>query len=342
MSDGLLELYIRQHFAATLEEVVFFSWHGGEPTLAGLDFYRRAVELQKKYLPPGKRLLNGIQTNGTLLDEEWCRFLSAEKFIAGISLDGPAEMHNRHRRNFSGQPGFEKALKGYTMLREYGISTEVLSVVSRHNAQFPEELYSFFKGLGVRHLTFLPLVNQDVSTDSGASEESVQPVAWGNFLIKIFDEWKEQDIGKISVQLFDEAIRTAFGNGHSLCIFKKTCGRVPVIEHNGDFYSCDHFVKPQYLQGNIREKPLDWYLESPQQSAFGRAKYETLPGYCLACPVLEYCNGECPKNRFTITPDGEPGLNYLCEGYRNFFLHVRPFVEAVRQIAGNRKNDQDS
>jgi uncharacterized protein len=342
MSDDLLELYIRQHIEATREETVFFSWHGGEPTLAGIDFYRKAIELQKKNLTAGKKLLNGIQTNGTLLDEEWCRFLSAEKFIAGISLDGPAEIHNRHRQNFAGHPGFEKAIEGYRMLRKFGITTEILCVVSRYNVQSPKELYAWFKSLDAMYLTFLPLVNRDASTDSGVTKESVPALAWGNFLMEIFDEWKENDIGKISVQIFDEAIRTAFGNGHSLCIFRKHCGRVPVIEHNGDFYSCDHFVNPEYLQGNIREKSLDWYLDSPRQKAFGEAKYDTLTGYCRECPVLEYCFGECPKNRFTAAPDGEPGHNYLCGGYRKFFLHVGPFVEAVRQVAGIRNKDNGS
>ncbi len=331
MGDEILEQYILQHIDATKAETIMFSWHGGEPTIAGLDFYRKALDFQQKHLPTGRTIINGIQTNGTLLDEEWCRFFAKEKFIAGISMDGPEELHNFCRRDNNGKGSFKKVLNGYRMLQEYGLKPEILCVVNGVNVRYPVEVYSFFKQLEPNFITFLPLVMQLPGTSSVAPL-SVPAKDFGRFLVTIFDEWLEKDIGRLKIQIFEEALRTAFNQEHSLCIFRETCGGVPVIEYTGDFYSCDHYVEPQHRLGNIREHSLAWYLNSPGQQTFGEAKANTLPKYCLDCEVKNMCNGECPKNRFIKTPEGEPGLNYLCEGYKIFFNHIQPFVEAVRQV----------
>lgn len=332
MKEELLEEYIRQHIDATTDETVFFSWHGGEPTLAGLAFYRKAVDLQKRMLPQGKRLLNGIQTNGTLLDEEWCQFLARENFLAGISIDGPEELHDLHRKDRHGNGTFNEVLRGYQLLRQYGVTTEILCVVNAFNAGYPLETYRFFKALGARYLTFLPLVEREPGLPGGVTPSTVPAVAFGRFLATIFDEWAEHDIGTVTIQTFEEALRTAFDQEHTLCIFKAECGGVPVVEHNGDVYSCDHYVDPAHRLGNLREHSLSHYLDSPRQKAFGAAKKTTLPRYCRECPVLEMCHGECPRNRFITTPDGEPGLNYLCEGYRLFFNHCLPMVETLKAL----------
>lgn len=333
MKEDLLEEYIVQHMEATSDEVIFFSWHGGEPVLAGLDFFRRVVTLQRKYLPPGRVLLNGLQTNGTLLDDDWCRFLAEENFMTGISLDGPAALHNQHRCDSRGRDSYRLVRKGIDCLNRHGIVPELLCVVGSHNADYPLEVYRHFKQLGALYMTFLPLVVRHPGTATGVTPGSVSAEAFGRFLCTLFNEWVERDIGKVKIQIIEEALSPAFGREHTLCIFKENCGRVPVIEHNGDFYSCDHYVDREHLLGNIREKPLAWYLESPAQQTFGAAKSATLPRICKECPVKALCNGECPKNRFLITPDGEPGWNYLCSGYQLFFNHLLPFAEAVRRAA---------
>lgn len=332
MGDELLEKYIIQHIEATTDEVVMFSWHGGEPTLAGLDFYRKAVALQNKYNTDGKKIINGIQTNGTLLDEEWCRFLSEENFLVGISIDGPEEFHNRHRFDGSGRGSFSRVIKGIELLIKYGITIEILCVVNSLNVMYSLRIYDFFKDLGAQFLTFLPLVEQDTGSASGVSEETVPAEKFGIFLSEIFDKWVEKDVGRIKIQIFEEALRRAFQQEHTLCIFKVNCGGVPVVEHNGDFYSCDHYVDKDHFIGNINEGSISSFLDSERQQAFGKIKSETLPRYCRECNVLDICNGECPKNRFINTPDGEPGLNYLCPGYKIFFEHCQPFIETLRVI----------
>jgi len=331
MNDEILEEYIKQHIEAATDDPVMFSWHGGEPLLAGIDFYRKAVSLQKKYLPAGKPAINGIQTNGTLIDDEWCRFFRSENFITGISIDGPERFHNKHRLTPSGGSTLTSVLHGYDLLLKYGITTEILCVVSSHNSDHPLELYNLFRQLGAAYLTFLPLVERDHSKASGASDASVRPADFGHFLSAIFDEWIEHDIGRIKVQIFEEAFRSAFKQEHTLCIFKAVCGGVPVIEHNGDFYSCDHYVESEHLVGNIKDISLADLLESPRQKGFGMSKSNTLPRYCLDCDVLNMCYGECPKNRFILTPDGKPGLNYLCSGYKLFFNHCKPFIDVLRK-----------
>jgi uncharacterized protein len=330
MNDEILEKYIIGHIEAATDDIIMFSWHGGEPLLAGIDFFRKAVQLQHKYKPPGRTIINGIQTNGTLLDEEWCRFLAAEGFIAGVSIDGPGDLHNKYRRTHKKSPSLHHVLRGFELLQKHGVKTEILCVLNSSNVKFPLVIYNFFKQLGTRYITFLPLVVQQHGSGTGVSAESVAANEFGFFLKEVFDEWVEKDIGKIKIQIFEEAARTAFNQEHTLCIFKVNCGGVPVVEHNGDFYSCDHYVDNEHLIGNIKNNSLAGLLDSPEQKAFGRAKSVTLPRYCTECTVKEMCNGECPKNRFIKAPDGEPGLNYLCRGYKLFFTHCRPFVEAIR------------
>jgi uncharacterized protein len=332
MPEDILEQYIVQHIEAFPGEVINFSWHGGEPTVLGLDYFQRIVALQRKHHPPGRRITNGMQTNGTLLDEDWCRFLAAEGFAVGISLDGPQEIHDRYRVTKSQQPTHTQAMRGYNLLQKYQIPNDILCVVNSHNVHYPLEVYGFFRQIGARYIGFLPLVEPQPQTEKGVSKRTVPADAFGAFLCTIFDEWKRQDIGRINVQIIEEATRTAFGQEHSLCIFRKTCGDVPVIEHNGDFFACDHFVDPQHHFGNIQQSSLVALLESPRQRAFGQAKLDTLPRYCRQCAVLDMCNGECPKNRILCTPDGESGLNFLCEGYKQFFTHCRPFIEELTAL----------
>jgi len=337
MPENLLEEYIAQHIAASPDEIIRFSWHGGEPTVLGVDYFRRAVEIQRRLCPPGRRIANGLQTNGTLLDEDWGRFLAAEGFSVGLSLDGPRDLHDRHRLTRNGRPTFDETIRGYKILKRYKVPTDILCVVGASNVRHPAEVYLFFKGIGAAYLTFLPLVVRQPDSPGGVSPDSVPPEAWGDFLCAVFDEWQSRDIGRIKLQAVEEAARTAFGQEHSLCIFRPVCGDIPVVERNGDFYSCDHYVDVGHRPGNIRETPLASLLESPAQRAFGQAKKEGLPGVCLRCEVREMCNGECPKNRFSIAPDGETGLNYLCAGYKKFFTHVRPFVDAVAAVWARQK-----
>ena len=337
MPEHLLEKYIKQHIDASPDKVITFSWHGGEPTILGLDYYQKIVEIQRKHCPPEKTIFNGIQTNGTLLDKEWCQFLAKENFAVGISIDGPPEIHNMHRLTKDKKPTYEETIRGYNLLKKHGVYTDILCVVNAVNVKEPSRLYHFFKQLGAGYITFLPLVVYQSDKESKVSDISVPPREWGNFLTTIFDEWVSNDIGKVKIQIFEEALRTAFNQEHSLCIFRPTCGDIPVLEHNGDFYSCDHYADPQHLIGNIRDTSLVELLEDPEQIAFGESKQKTLPRYCRECEVLFMCNGECPKNRFIETPDGEPGLNYLCEGYRDFFNHCQPFIRDVATVWRNQK-----
>ena len=329
MNDETLENCIKQQFDASSGDTVLFTWHGGEPLLAGVDFYKKALSFQKKHLPQGKVFLNGIQTNGTLITNEWCDFFAANGFVVGISMDGPAIFHNTMRLTANQGGSFEKTLDGYGLLREYGISTEILCVVSSVNVRHPFTVYDFFKSLGTKHVTFLPLVEEKHMEAGQVTEASVPALEFGLFLAAIFDTWIKNDIGIVKIQIFEEALRTAFNQEHSLCIFKERCGGVPVIEHNGDFYPCDHFVGKDRLLGNMNEHSLDFFLNHPVQKIFGNAKTDTLPSYCMKCEVRKMCNGECPKNRFINTPDGASGLNYLCEGYRYFFNHCKPFIDSV-------------
>ena len=331
MTDEMLDKYVRQNIEASTENTINFSWHGGEPLMAGIEFYRRAVDLQKKYKPSGKVITNGIQTNGVLLDDSWCNFFASEGFTVGISIDGPVEYHNIHRRTRNDKDTFHNVISGFKLLKNHGVIPEILCVVNSDNVKSPLKLYDFFRSLGVRYLAFLPLVEPEPSSSSGVSSRSVPSEEFGSFLSAVFDEWVEKDIGEIKIQIIEEAARSAFNQEHTLCIFKKNCGGVPVLEHTGDFYSCDHFVDNAHLLGNINNHPLSYYLDCDAQQAFGRSKSMTLPRYCLGCEVRSMCNGECPKNRILTTTDGEKGLNYLCAGYKIFFRHCRPFVDAIAE-----------
>jgi uncharacterized protein len=332
MPDSVLEEYIVQHIDACPDPVIRFSWHGGEPTLLGLDYFRKIVVLERKHCPPNRRITNGMQTNGTLLDEDWCRFLAAEGFAVGISLDGPQELHDLHRVTKDQKPTYEQVVQGYKLLQQHRVLSEILCVVNADNVWYPLQVYRTFKQLNAQYITFLPLVEPQPGAPGGVSRRTVAPEAFGAFLCTIFDEWVSRDIGRIKVQIFEEAARTAFGQEHTLCIFRPSCGDVPVVEHNGDFYSCDHFVDAEHRLGNIQETRLVELLESPAQRAFGQAKWDTLPRYCQLCEVRDMCNGGCPKNRFLRTPDGQAGLNYLCAGYKRFFSRCRPFVAAIAAL----------
>jgi uncharacterized protein len=332
MPDDILEEYIVQHIEASPDPVVSFSWHGGEPTLLGLDFFRRVVALQRKHRLPHRRIINGIQTNGTLIDEDWCRFFAAEGFAVGISLDGPQEMHDAYRLTKGGNPTHSRAIRGYDLLRKHRISCDVLCVVHDQNVRHPGEVYRFFKQIKAPYISFLPLVEPQPDPYGGVSSRTVTPEAFGAFLCTIFDEWVSQDIGRIKIQIFEETAGVALGQEHTLCIFKQSCGDVPVIEHNGDFFACDHFVDREHHFGNIRESRLVDLIDDPRQRAFGRLKQDTLPRYCLECEVLPLCNGGCPKDRIIRTPDGEAGLNYLCAAYKQFFNYCRPFLAELSSL----------
>jgi uncharacterized protein len=335
MPESLLEEYIVQHFEAAPGPDIDFSWHGGEPTTLGIGFFKKVVELQRQHKPAGWRVRNGIQTNGILLDEEWCRFLASESFSVGLSLDGPAELHDPYRVTRGGKSTHAQTMRAYELLRKMHIHTDILCVVHNLNVRAPLAVYRFFRGIGCQYLGFLPAVEQSLETATGVSPHTPPAEEYGTFLCKIFDEWIGRDVGRIMVQAFEEAARPALGLEHSLCVFRETCGQIPVLEHNGDFFPCDHFVDPKHRLGNIRETPLSQLLESETQREFGAAKRNALPRCCVECEVLSMCNGGCPKYRFIRTPDGEPGLNYLCAGLKRFFLHSRaPIADlASRQRA---------
>jgi len=290
------------------------------------------VALQRKHQPPHRRIVNGMQTNGTLLDEEWCRFLAAEGFVVGVSLDGPAEMHDRYRVTRDHHPTHRLAMRGYRLLEQHRVPCNILCVVHAQNVHHPTEVYRFFKQLEAHYIEFLPLVESQATEESGVSHRTVDAEALGHFLCTIFDEWKTQDVERVNVQIFEEVARTALGQEHALCIFRKTCGDVPVLEHNGDFFSCDHFVNPEHRLGNIRKTPLIDLLENPVQKAFGQVKWDRLPRQCQECGVFEFCHGGCPKDRIVPTPGGEAGLNYLCAGYKRFFTHCQPFVAELSAL----------
>ena len=328
MSEFVLETYIAQHIEASAGPEVAFSWHGGEPTILGLDFFRKVVELQHRLKPAGWRIRNGMQTNGVLLDENWVRFLAAENFGIGISLDGPAELHDAWRVTRGGQPSHQQAMRGYELLRQSGIEPDVICVVHSRNVRHPLTVHRFFRDIGCRSLGFLPVVEQSAA---GVTPHTLSAADYGEFLCKIFDEWLRRDVGRMAIQIVEEAARPALGMEHSLCVFRPTCGQIPVIEHNGDYFPCDHYVDREHRLGNILETPVGDLLDSAAQRAFGDAKRDALPQYCRDCEVLAMCHGGCPKYRFLQAPDGQPGLNYLCAGLKRFFLHSRePLARMAR------------
>lgn len=346
MAPETLREYIRQYIEvqpADAEEITF-AWQGGEPTLLGLDFFRRIVSLQQEYAREGQRIANALQTNGVLLDEEWAAFFRENDFLIGLSIDGPAELHDRYRYDKKGAGTFGAVQRALQLLKKESVEFNALVVVNSHNGDHGKRVYSYIRDNGVKFLQFIPIVEQvgvgahaeDATGTSGGSghpwqsrvsSRSVGPEQFGQFLVDVFDEWVRRDVGRVFVQIFDQALAAYLGMEPSLCVFRKQCGRALAIEHNGDLYSCDHFVEPDYKLGNILELPIVELANSERQREFGAAKESTLPRYCRECEVLFACNGECPKNRFIETPDGESGLNYLCAGYRRFFNHVREPME---------------
>ena len=327
MADDVLETYIRQLIESQLAPELTIAWQGGEPTLMGVDFFRRAMAFVEQHRRPGQTIHHTIQTNGTLLTDEWCAFLREHRFLVGISIDGPPELHDAYRVDKKGNPTFERVVRGLDLLKEHGVEWNVLCTVNAANQERPVDVYQFFRDeLGAQHVQLIPIVERENDTGfqegDTVTDRSVDPDAWGRFLIGVFDEWLRHDVGTVFVQMFDAALASWVGAPANLCIFSETCGDAVALEHNGDLYSCDHFVEPEHLVGNIMQTHMVELMASPQQRAFGAAKRDTLPRYCLECDVRFACNGECPKNRFTTTPDGEPGLNYLCSGYQAFFTHV--------------------
>jgi uncharacterized protein len=327
MADDLLDTYLRQLMESQPAGDVIVAWQGGEPTLMGVDFFRRAIELAERHRRPGQNVQHTLQTNGTLLTDEWCQVLGEHRFLVGISIDGPPGIHDRYRVDKRGGPTSAKVLRGLDLLQRHEVDVNVLCTVNASNQHHPVEVYRYFRDeLEVRHIQLIPIVERvnDTGFQEGdtVTDRSVDPVAWGDFLVKVFDEWLPRDVGRVFVQTFDAALAAWCGLPPTLCIFAETCGNALAMEHNGDLYSCDHFVEPAHLLGNIRSVHMSQMVGSPQQVAFGRAKRDTLPAYCRRCEVRFACNGECPKNRFVSTPDGEPGLNYLCAGYKAFFEHI--------------------
>lgn len=322
MSENLLAEYTRQYIEAQKGAEITFAWQGGEPTLMGLDFFRRALRYQAQYRPSHVRITNTIQTNGVTLDDEWCGFFKENGFLVGISIDGPRHLHDAYRPDKGGSPTFDHVMQGLRLLQKYDVEYNVLTTVHTANADHPLTVYHFLRDeVGTTFMQFIPVVER-VGQTSELTEHSVGAAQYGAFLSTIFDEWVRQDVGHIFVQIFDVALATWLGDRPGLCIFEPTCGTALAMEHNGDVYSCDHFVEPAYHLGNIMDVPLDQIATGHQQTQFGTAKRDTLPDQCLNCEVRFICNGGCPKNRFIHTDDGQPGLNYLCTGYRHFFNHI--------------------
>jgi uncharacterized protein len=341
MPEDVLDTYIRQLLESATGPEVTIAWQGGEPTLMGVDFFRRALDLVELHRRPGQRVSHTIQTNGTLLTDAWCELLASHDFLVGISIDGPAHLHDAYRVDKKGGPTFDRVIRGLDVLKAHGVAFNVLCTVNAANQDHPLEVYRFFRDdLGAEHIQLIPIVERvnDTGFQEGdtVTDRSVDPEAWGRFLIAVFDEWVCRDVGTVFLPHLDAALASWLGLPSSLCIFAETCGDAVALEHNGDVYSCDHFVEPAHLVGNINDTHLVELLASPQQRAFGHAKQDTLPRQCLDCEVRFACNGECPKNRFTRTPDGEDGLNYLCAGYYAFFTHIDGLMRVMAGLVRRR------
>ncbi len=345
MTEDTLEKFIRQYVEAQNVPVVSFAWQGGEPTLLGVDYFRKVVELQRKHAG-GKEVENAFQTNGILLDDSWAEFLAENKFLVGISVDGPREIHDHYRVDKGGQPSFDKVMRGLGYLKKHGVQFNTLTVVQKHNSCYPLKVYRFLKEAGSGFMQFIPIVERAAqsphpgglvlvgpafSQHARVSEWSVEAEQYGGFLCAIFDEWVRHDVGQYFVQLFDVALESWLGMEPSLCVFHETCGNAMAMEHNGDLYSCDHYVYPENRLGNIIDQPLESLARSAQQTQFGLEKRDSLPRYCRQCEVRFACNGECPKHRFIRTADGEEGLNYLCAGYKLFFEHIDPYMQFMAE-----------
>ena len=321
MEDSVLENYVRQYIETQPTNEVVFAFQGGEPTLMGIPFFERTMEFQRKYRRRGMTIQNTLQTNGTLIDDDWAKFFKKNNFLLGISLDGTPELHDKYRFDKRRRPSHHNVVRGIRYLQKHQVEFNILCVVNEHNAQKPLEVYNYVKSLGVEFMQFIPIV-EHFGDGEAVSPRSVGARQYGDFLVAIFDEWVQKDIGKVFIQIFDIALEAWLGYNPSLCIFNQTCGNALALEHNGDLYSCDHYVSPEYLIGNVMEQTMREMTESDFQIKFGRDKQDTLPQYCLDCEVKFMCNGGCPKNRFIKTPAGEDGLNYLCQGYRHFFNHI--------------------
>lgn len=351
MKDDVLEQYIKEYISSQTIPEISFVWQGGEPMLAGLDFYKKAVELQKKYAN-GKKISNSIQTNGVLLNEEWCDFLSKNDFMVGLSLDGPEHIHNRYRKDKNGNGSFEKVMKGLELLKRYHIPYNVLACVAADTCDSPLETYRFFKKNGVKYIQFTPVVeriadeaskqcglqhaNPDAKT-AKVTPWTVNAEKYGAFLVEIFDEWVKHDVGEIFVMNFEWALTSWLGLENTMCIFAKQCGDCMILEHTGDMYSCDHYMYPEYAIGNIKNDCIDQMVYSQKQDVF-RKKKNTLPDNCKKCEVLFACYGECPRHRFEVFHDGEYGKSYLCVAYKKFFYHIHPYMKAMRQLILNRRS----
>lgn len=343
MSEELLERFVKDYIEAQTMNEVVFTWHGGEPILRPLSFYQKAVELQKKYAG-GRIIHNSLQTNGTLLTDEWCRFLKANNWLVGISIDGPEAFHDRYRRDSQGRPSWKRVMEGIQLLQHYGVEWNAMAVVNCYNADHPQAFYRFFKSIGCQYIQFAPIVERNMqhadgrhlasigdATDAPVTDFSVTPEQWGSFLCGLFDEWVKQDIGRVFVQIFDSMLANWVGVAPGSCIYAKECGHAGVMEYNGDVYSCDHFVFPQYKLGNINEHTLIEMLYGEKQRRFSQLKYNKLPRQCKECRWAFACHGECPKNRFVNDRYGNPGLNYLCAGYRRFFEHIAPTMDEMKK-----------
>lgn len=327
MSDEVHDAYITQLFTAHQAAQVTVAWQGGEPTLRGLDFFKRSVAFQKTIAKPGMSVTNTFQTNGILLDDDWCRFFRTNNFLVGLSLDGPKQLHNIYRKDKRGQGTFRQVMKALRLLQKHKVEFNILCTVNAKNADYPLEIYRFFKAeIDIPYIQFIPIVERDndscYQAGNPVTKRSVRPDQYGRFLTTIFDEWIQRDVGKTFILNFDGALAGWLGIAGTLCIFGPTCGLGLVLEHNGDLYSCDHFVEPAHFLGNILKTSMAAMIASEKQQQFGNNKRDTLPQFCRTCNFLFVCNGECPKNRFIMTPDNEPGLNYLCSAYKSFFKHV--------------------
>lgn len=356
LMDGLtLETYIKQLMASSPDGQVDIAWQGGEPMLRGLNFFKKSVELAHQYKKPNQQILHTIQTNGTLIDDEWAAFFKEHHYLVGLSIDGPRSIHNVYRENKQGVGSFDDVLRGWNYLRKHEVDVNILCTVNTANQEYPLDVYHFFRDeLGAQYIQFIPVVERATEAtlafaDQGwgglkgrdrplykqeghlVTKRSVNSEKFGQFLNCIFDEWIRCDVGKVFVTTFDVALGSWLGQ-HNSCIVSPTCGQAMVLEHNGDVYSCDHFVEPDYLLGNIKNTTLAQCVTSEKQRRFGQSKYDTLPLYCKECPVLFACYGECPRNRFIKTPDGEAGLNYLCVGYKSFFMHIDPAMKAMAAL----------
>ncbi|MBT5873356.1 MAG: anaerobic sulfatase maturase [Candidatus Latescibacteria bacterium] len=342
MSDELLENYIKQYIDAQQIPEVTFAWQGGEPTLMGLEFFEKAVAIQEKLKKPGTQIFNTLQTNGTTLDDAWCAFFHKHEFLIGLSMDGPADLHDFYRVDKGGNPTHETVMRGLNLMKKHQVEFNILTTVHAANAPHPLKVYRYFRDvIGAKFLQFIPIVERDNETGYQQGEDltdrSVTAKQYGRFLTGIFDEWVRKDVGNMYIQIFDVSLAAWSGQSPGLCIFMETCGDALAMEHNGDLYACDHYVEPEYRLGNIAEIPMMDLVRSEAQRSFGQAKRDTLPEYCLSCDVRFICNGGCPKNRTIMTPDGEPGLNYLCEGYKAFFGHIDGPMRFMANELRNRR-----